>query len=284
MSQTPARIAGLEGHGGTLAVGQPANIALVDPAAVVVVDRADSASLSRNNPWHERKLTGAVVATVLRGVPTVLDGKPCVHDVVLVPGREPSELVSRLRRGWPRSRADGRAARRPKLQASARYLGTLGPRTGERVVGHGPRRAGAPARLSLSDEALDVVRIAGLVPDPGAACAAPRHGGALRGQAGLLELLMVALGARRARVGDRVPAGPDAASRRWRAGRRRERCVRTIRRWAQKDGRGVGSGADRLDTRARGGDPRPRGRAHLPRGVLRRRRARPSARRCSRPG
>ena len=74
MSQTPARIAGLEGHGGTLAVGQPANITLVDPSAVVVVDRADSASLSRNNPWHERKLTGAVVATVLRGVPTVLDG------------------------------------------------------------------------------------------------------------------------------------------------------------------------------------------------------------------
>jgi dihydroorotase len=74
MSQSPARIAGLEGHGGTLAVGQPANLTLVDPAAVVVVDRAASASLSRNNPWHDRKLTGAVVATVLRGVPTVLDG------------------------------------------------------------------------------------------------------------------------------------------------------------------------------------------------------------------
>ena len=40
---------------------------------MVVVDRAASASLSRNNPWHERKLTGAVVATVLRGVPTVLE-------------------------------------------------------------------------------------------------------------------------------------------------------------------------------------------------------------------
>jgi dihydroorotase len=74
MSQSPARIAGLDGHGGTLAGGQPANLTLVDPAAVVVVDRAASASLSRNNPWHERKLTGAVVATVLRGVPTVLDG------------------------------------------------------------------------------------------------------------------------------------------------------------------------------------------------------------------
>lgn len=74
MSRTPARIAGLDGHGGTLAVGQPAHLTLVDPARVVVVDRAASASLSRNNPWHERKLTGAVVGTFLRGVPTVLDG------------------------------------------------------------------------------------------------------------------------------------------------------------------------------------------------------------------
>jgi dihydroorotase len=75
MSQNPARIASLEGHGGSLAVGQPANITLVDPDAKVVVDRATSASLSRNNPWHERKLTGAVTATVLRGKPTVLDGE-----------------------------------------------------------------------------------------------------------------------------------------------------------------------------------------------------------------
>ena len=74
MSQAPARIAGLDGHGGSLAVGQPANLTLVDPEAVVVVDAATSASLSRNNPWHERKLTGAVVATVLRGTPTVLNG------------------------------------------------------------------------------------------------------------------------------------------------------------------------------------------------------------------
>ena len=74
MSQAPARIAGLEGHGGTLAVGQPAHLTLVDPAAVVVVDRADSASLSRNNPWHDRTLTGAVVATVFGGRPTVLGG------------------------------------------------------------------------------------------------------------------------------------------------------------------------------------------------------------------
>ncbi|MEX0428657.1 dihydroorotase [Nocardioides sp. DS6] len=74
MSTNPARIAGLEGHGRALATGSPANLVLVDPAAQVVVDKDASLSLSRNNPWHGRKLTGAVVASFLRGTPTVLDG------------------------------------------------------------------------------------------------------------------------------------------------------------------------------------------------------------------
>ncbi|GAA4825074.1 dihydroorotase [Nocardioides caeni] len=74
MSANPARIAGLEGHGRPIAVGEPANLTLVDPAAQVVVDRAASVSLSRNNPWHDRKLTGRVIATLLRGRPTVLEG------------------------------------------------------------------------------------------------------------------------------------------------------------------------------------------------------------------
>ncbi|KRB74095.1 dihydroorotase [Nocardioides sp. Root190] len=74
MSANPARIAGLDGHGRPIAVGEPANLTLVDPAAQVVVDRADSVSLSRNNPWHDRKLTGRVVATLLRGTPTVSEG------------------------------------------------------------------------------------------------------------------------------------------------------------------------------------------------------------------
>ncbi|WP_028658630.1 dihydroorotase [Nocardioides insulae] len=72
MSQTPARIAGLEGHGRPLEVGEPANLTLVDPSAEVVVDRDASVSLSRNNPWHGRSLLGTVHATLLRGVPTVL--------------------------------------------------------------------------------------------------------------------------------------------------------------------------------------------------------------------
>lgn len=75
MSTAPARIGGLDAeHGRPLAVGEPANLTLVDPTATWTVDAAASQSLSRNNPWHGRTLTGAVVATLLRGVPTVLEG------------------------------------------------------------------------------------------------------------------------------------------------------------------------------------------------------------------
>jgi dihydroorotase len=74
MSVSPARIAGLAGHGRPLAAGEPANLTLVDPRARVTVDRDASLSLSRNNPWHGRSLTGAVHGTLLRGRPTVLKG------------------------------------------------------------------------------------------------------------------------------------------------------------------------------------------------------------------
>ncbi|MEO6143483.1 MAG: dihydroorotase, partial [Dermatophilaceae bacterium] len=74
MSVRPARIAGLSGHGRPIAVGEPANLTLVDPAATMTVDRDASMSLSRNNPWHGRRLTGVVHATLLRGRPTVLKG------------------------------------------------------------------------------------------------------------------------------------------------------------------------------------------------------------------
>ncbi len=75
MSVNPARIAGLDGQGQPLAAGSPANLVLVDPTAVATVERSDSLSLSRNNPWHGRSLTGAVVATYLRGRLTARDGR-----------------------------------------------------------------------------------------------------------------------------------------------------------------------------------------------------------------
>ena len=67
MSTVPAHIARLTGQGRPLAVGEPANLTLVDPAARAVVDRAGSASLSRNNPWHGRDLPDPVVATFWAG-------------------------------------------------------------------------------------------------------------------------------------------------------------------------------------------------------------------------
>jgi len=78
MSIDPARIAGLTEHGRSIAVGNPANLVVIDPERAVTVDAAVSNSLSRNNPWHGMSFTGAVHATILRGRITALDGK--VHD------------------------------------------------------------------------------------------------------------------------------------------------------------------------------------------------------------
>ena len=75
MSRTPARIAGLAEHGRDPAPGVPANLTLVDPAARRRVDAAELASRSRNTPYAGMVLPGRVVATFLRGEPTVLDGK-----------------------------------------------------------------------------------------------------------------------------------------------------------------------------------------------------------------
>ncbi|MGH8860906.1 MAG: dihydroorotase, partial [Jatrophihabitantaceae bacterium] len=74
MSVRPARIGRLAGHGRPLAVGEPANLTLVDPSAAWTVDPAGLASLSRNTPFGGRTLPASVVATFLGGRPTVLDG------------------------------------------------------------------------------------------------------------------------------------------------------------------------------------------------------------------
>ncbi|MEA5119288.1 MAG: dihydroorotase [Propionicimonas sp.] len=70
MSATPARIGRLAGQGRPVAVGEPANLVLVDPAARAVVDGAASASRSRNNPYHGRELPDPVVATIWAGTVT----------------------------------------------------------------------------------------------------------------------------------------------------------------------------------------------------------------------
>jgi len=75
MSAGPARIGGLAGHGRGIGAGEPASLVLLDPAARWTVDPAGSASRSRNSPYAGRELPARVVATFLRGEPTVLDGK-----------------------------------------------------------------------------------------------------------------------------------------------------------------------------------------------------------------
>jgi dihydroorotase len=75
MSIMPARIARLADQGRQLALGEPANVVLVDPAARRVVDRDQSASLSRNNPWHGRELPEPVVATIWAGRVTYQKGQ-----------------------------------------------------------------------------------------------------------------------------------------------------------------------------------------------------------------
>lgn len=76
MSVRPARIGGLTGHGQPIVAGAPANITLVDPAARWTVNPARMVSGSRNTPFAGREMHGRVVATFLRGRPTVLAGEP----------------------------------------------------------------------------------------------------------------------------------------------------------------------------------------------------------------
>jgi dihydroorotase len=74
LSTAPARIGRVCDHGGPLAAGAPANVVLVDPSARWTVDASAMATQGRNTPFAGRELPGRVVATFLRGHPTVLDG------------------------------------------------------------------------------------------------------------------------------------------------------------------------------------------------------------------
>ncbi|GAA2520939.1 dihydroorotase [Rarobacter incanus] len=85
LSFAPARIgrvdSGPRAQGRPIEVGEPANLTLVDPAAVRVVDPVRQETKSANSPLGGRELPGRVVATLLRGRATVWDGAP-VHKSV----------------------------------------------------------------------------------------------------------------------------------------------------------------------------------------------------------
>jgi dihydroorotase len=74
MSYAPARIGRLDGQGRGISVGEPANLALIDPTRRWTVDPFALQSRSHNSPYGGRSMPVTVVATFLRGRPTVLDG------------------------------------------------------------------------------------------------------------------------------------------------------------------------------------------------------------------
>jgi dihydroorotase len=75
MSVRPAAIGRVHDQGRPLAVGEPAHLVLVDPDAPWVVGSEHLGGLSTNSPFLGRRLSSQVVATFLRGRPTMLDGK-----------------------------------------------------------------------------------------------------------------------------------------------------------------------------------------------------------------
>ena len=74
MSTAPAKIAGYEDHYG-IAVGNPANLTIVNPNAQWKVDRSKLISRSSNTPFHEMVLPGVIVHTFYRGVHVLQDGR-----------------------------------------------------------------------------------------------------------------------------------------------------------------------------------------------------------------
>lgn len=73
LSWQPARIAGLDA--GPVVEGRIADLCVIDPAAVWLVEPHRMASRSRNTPFAGRKLTGRVRHTVFHGEAVVVDGE-----------------------------------------------------------------------------------------------------------------------------------------------------------------------------------------------------------------
>ncbi|MEO8528720.1 MAG: dihydroorotase [Pseudolysinimonas sp.] len=74
LSATPAEIGRLDGYDSPFTVGAPAHFTLIDPSSSSVFGLEHLHGKSTNSPYLGLELPGRVVATVHRGVPTVLDG------------------------------------------------------------------------------------------------------------------------------------------------------------------------------------------------------------------
>jgi dihydroorotase len=67
LSYAPAAIGRYTNHGRPIAVGEPANITVIDPTQIWRVDRDLVSSRSRNTPFHGMELPGVIVATIFKG-------------------------------------------------------------------------------------------------------------------------------------------------------------------------------------------------------------------------
>ena len=96
LSAAPAAIGRLDGYDAPFAVGAPAHLTLVDPAArrTFAVEHLQGRSV--NSPYLGVELPGRVVATVHGGVPTVLDGVLRDADLVGKAGAHVDRLLPTL--------------------------------------------------------------------------------------------------------------------------------------------------------------------------------------------
>jgi dihydroorotase len=134
----PRRVLGLPPTG--VAVGEPADLAVLDPSEVWVVDRDRLASRSRNTPYHGRRLTGRVRHTVCRGEAVVVGGEAQRR------AAGPTRCSS-----WPTarcSRARPSAPRRPAASPRARPCSTPRSPATRRSPPTPPTRARSCASLT----------------------------------------------------------------------------------------------------------------------------------------
>jgi allantoinase len=75
LSEAPARLAGLEGRKGRIAVGGDADLVICDPDADWVVDPLALLHRHPNTPYAGRSLRGRILTTLLRGEVVFADGR-----------------------------------------------------------------------------------------------------------------------------------------------------------------------------------------------------------------
>ena len=75
MSEKPAEITRLPGHGRPIAPGEPANLTIVDPDSPWTVKGRNLASKASNTPYEDMEFSARVTHTILRGRITCADGQ-----------------------------------------------------------------------------------------------------------------------------------------------------------------------------------------------------------------